>query len=103
MSDDPVRTRLRLDDGEEVAFQEYFVKLRHDVVVDAVRFEGAETARRRPGVLDALAAAETVVVAPSNPVVSIGPILAVPRHRGAAGGDGATRSWPSRRSWRAAP
>jgi len=78
MSDDPVRTRLRLDDELEVAFQEYFVKLRHSVVVESVRFEGAETARPAPGVLDALESAEIVVVAPSNPVVSIGPILAVP-------------------------
>ena len=78
MSDDPVRTRLRLEDGQEVAFQEYFVKLRHCVVVDSVRFEGAETASPAPGVLDVLESAEIIVVAPSNPVVSIGPILAVP-------------------------
>jgi LPPG:FO 2-phospho-L-lactate transferase len=58
MSDDPVRTRLRLDDELEVAFQEYFVKLRHSVVVESVRFEGAETARPAPGVLDALESAE---------------------------------------------
>ncbi len=77
MSDDPVRTRLRLADSQEVAFQEYFVKLRHSVVVESVRFEGAETARPAPGVLEALESAEIVVVAPSNPVVSIGPILAV--------------------------
>jgi LPPG:FO 2-phospho-L-lactate transferase len=77
MSDDPVRTRLRLADGEEVAFQEYFVKLRHSVVVTEVRFEGAELARPGPAVLDALEAAEVIVVAPSNPIVSIGPILAV--------------------------
>jgi LPPG:FO 2-phospho-L-lactate transferase len=78
MSDDPVRTRLRLEGAQEVAFQEYFVKLRHSVVVDSVRFAGAEVARPAPGVLAALEAAEVVVVAPSNPVVSIGPILAVP-------------------------
>ena len=78
MSDDPVRTRLRLEDGQEVAFQEYFVKLRHGVVVGSVRFEGAETASPAPGVLDTLESAEIIVVAPSNPVVSVGPILAVP-------------------------
>ena len=78
MSDDPVRTWLRLADGRDVAFQEYFVKLGHAVVVASVRFEGAETARPAPGVLEALASAEMIVVAPSNPVVSIGPILAVP-------------------------
>jgi LPPG:FO 2-phospho-L-lactate transferase len=78
MSDDLVRTRLRLEDGQEVAFQEYFVKLRHSVVVGSVRFEGAEAASPAPGVLDVLESAEIIVVAPSNPVVSIGPILAVP-------------------------
>lgn len=78
MSDDPVRTRLGLADQREVAFQEYFVKLRHSVVVDSVRFEGAAQARPAPGVLEALGSAQIIVVAPSNPIVSIGPILAVP-------------------------
>lgn len=77
MSDDPVRTRLRLGEADEVAFQEYFVKLRHSVVVEGVRFVGADVAQPAPGVLAALETAEVVVVAPSNPVVSIGPILAV--------------------------
>jgi LPPG:FO 2-phospho-L-lactate transferase len=79
MSDDPVRTRLLLAvDGTEVSFQEYFVRLHHAEPVNAVRFEGVEHARPSPGVLDALEQAEMVVVCPSNPVVSIGPILAVP-------------------------
>ncbi len=79
MSDEPVRTRLRLaETAEEVAFQEYFVKLRHDVPVSAVRFDGAAQAAAAPGVLEALGSAETVLICPSNPVVSIGPILAVP-------------------------
>jgi LPPG:FO 2-phospho-L-lactate transferase len=78
MSDDPVRTRLRLGDGEEIDFQEYFVKLRHAVAVTEVRFSGAADARPAPGVLEAIRDAEVVVVAPSNPVVSIAPILAVP-------------------------
>ena len=78
MSDDPVRTRLSLRDGGEVAFQEYFVKLRHSVAVSKVRFEGAELASPAPGVLEALETADAVIVAPSNPVVSIGPILSVP-------------------------
>ena len=83
VTDDPVRTRLTLADpdgspGEEVAFQDYFVARRHDVPVASVRFAGAETATPAPGVLDALAAAGTVIVAPSNPIVSIGPVLAVP-------------------------
>ncbi len=78
MSDDPVRTHLRLADGPEVGFQEYFVRLGHDVAVRGVRFAGSETARPAPGVIEALDAGERVVVCPSNPVVSIGPILSVP-------------------------
>jgi LPPG:FO 2-phospho-L-lactate transferase len=78
MSDDPVRTRLQLVDGPEVAFQDYFVRLRHDAAVSGVRFDGVEDARPGPGVLEALADAAVIVVCPSNPVVSIGPLLAVP-------------------------
>jgi LPPG:FO 2-phospho-L-lactate transferase len=78
VTDDPLRTRLQLVDGPEVGFQEYFVRLRHDVPVSGVRFEGAEQARPGPGVLQALGAADVIVVCPSNPVVSIGPLLAVP-------------------------
>jgi LPPG:FO 2-phospho-L-lactate transferase len=78
-TDDPVRTVLTLaGSGEEVAFQDYFVRLQHAVPVAAVRFEGAPASKPAPGVLEALAAAGTVVVAPSNPVVSIGPVMAVP-------------------------
>jgi LPPG:FO 2-phospho-L-lactate transferase len=78
VTDDPLRTRLRLVDGPEIGFQEYFVRLRHDVAVAAVRFEGSEGARPGPGVLEAISGADTIVVCPSNPVVSIGPLLAVP-------------------------
>ena len=83
VTDDPVRTRLTLADAdgspsEEVAFQDYFVARRHDVPVASVRVEGAEKASPAPGVLAALATADTVIVAPSNPIVSIGPVLAVP-------------------------
>ncbi len=78
VTDDPLRTRLQLVDGPEVGFQEYFVRLRHDVPVSGVRFAGAEEARPGPGVIEALEAAEIIVVCPSNPVVSIGPLLAVP-------------------------
>lgn len=83
-SDDPVRTMVTVvdpggpADGVEVGFQEYFVGRRHDVDVRAVRFDGAPSARPAPGVLETLADAEVVVIAPSNPVVSIGPVLAVP-------------------------
>jgi len=78
VTDDPLRTRLLLDGGDEVGFQEYFVKLHHDVAVREVRFTGAAEARPGPGVLAAIAEADTVVVCPSNPVVSIDPLLAVP-------------------------
>jgi len=83
MSDQPVRTRVTLADpplGEspEVAFQDYFVRLHHEVPVRALRFDGADEARPAPGVLEAIGAADLVVCCPSNPVVSIGPILAVP-------------------------
>ncbi|MGH9296953.1 MAG: 2-phospho-L-lactate transferase CofD family protein, partial [Acidimicrobiales bacterium] len=78
MSDDPVRTRMTLAGGREVAFQEYFVGMRHSVAVTGVRFEGADVARPARGVIDILEAASTLVIAPSNPVVSIGPVLAVP-------------------------
>jgi len=86
-SDDPLRTRLTVagpDGGpREIAFQEYFVRLQHSVPVQALRFEGAETARPAPGVLEAIETAETVVIAPSNPLVSIGPVVAVPGVRAA--------------------
>jgi LPPG:FO 2-phospho-L-lactate transferase len=78
VTDDPLRTRLQLVDGPEVGFQEYFVHRKHDVVVASVRFEGAEQARPAPGVLEALDLATTIIVCPSNPVVSIDPLLAVP-------------------------
>ncbi len=82
MSDDPVSTRItvRRPGGEpvELAMQEWFVRERAEPPVTAVRFDGAAAARPAPGVLEALAAAETVLVCPSNPVISIGPILAVP-------------------------
>jgi LPPG:FO 2-phospho-L-lactate transferase len=78
MSNDRVRTHLELADGGEVEFQEYFVRLRHSVAVRSVRFAGAAEATPAPGVLDAIDAADVVVIAPSNPIVSIGPILAVP-------------------------
>ena len=78
MTDDGVATMVTLATGREVSFQEYFVGLRHDVAVASVRFAGADTARPAPGVLDAIETAERIVIAPSNPLVSIGPIRAVP-------------------------
>ncbi len=78
MSDDRIETRLELVEGGEVAFQEYFVHLHHSVPIRAVRFDGVDEAEPAPRVLDAVRDADLVVIAPSNPVVSIGPVLAVP-------------------------
>ncbi|HEX5266336.1 MAG TPA: 2-phospho-L-lactate transferase [Acidimicrobiales bacterium] len=83
MSEDPVRTVLTVEGEGELSFQQYFVARRHDVTVESVRFSGAEAATPGPGVLDTLATAEAVVICPSNPIVSIGPILAVPGIAGA--------------------
>ena len=77
MSDQPVSTMLDTSMGT-LTFQEYFVRERHQVDVQAVRFEGAEQARPAPGVIDSIESAEAIIFAPSNPVTSIGPILAVP-------------------------
>lgn len=77
MSDDRVRTIVSTDDGE-LSFQEYFVRRRQQDEVRALRFDGADSARPAHGVIDALQDADAVIVAPSNPLVSIGPILAVP-------------------------
>ena len=75
-SDDRLRTWLETPAGP-FPFQEWFVARRHRDEVDALRFEGEETARPAPGVLDALTAADLILLAPSNPYVSVGPILAV--------------------------
>jgi LPPG:FO 2-phospho-L-lactate transferase len=77
MSDAPVRTTIRTPDGT-FAFQEYFVRDKALAEVVGVDYEGAAAARPAPGVLEAIVAADLVVVCPSNPVTSIGPILAVP-------------------------
>ncbi len=76
-SDDPVRTFVLTEEGE-LDFQSWFVRRRHADPVSAVRYHGADDARPAPGVLEALAEADRVVIAPSNPFVSIGPILAIP-------------------------
>lgn len=83
VTDDPVRTRLVLDasstlpGGTDISFQEYFVRYRHDLPVSAVRFDGADTAQLSERAADALATADVVVIAPSNPIVSIGPLRAI--------------------------
>ena len=76
-SDQRIETRVTLASGDEVGFQDYFVRLGHNVAISKVRFVGVEAARPAPGVLEAIADADVVVIAPSNPVVSIGPVLAV--------------------------
>ncbi|MGI9612585.1 MAG: 2-phospho-L-lactate transferase [Acidimicrobiales bacterium] len=78
VTDDRLRTMVTTADEGEITFQEYFVRRQHAVAVSAVRFDGAETSRPAAGVLEAIAAAAVIIVAPSNPVVSIDPVLAVP-------------------------
>ena len=75
-TDDRLRTWVETYEGE-LTFQEWFVRRGHRDEVLGVRFEGAETARPAPGVLEALDEADLIVIAPSNPFVSIGPVLAV--------------------------
>jgi LPPG:FO 2-phospho-L-lactate transferase len=79
-TDDRVRTWIQTDAGE-MDFQEYFVRRGQQDAVRAVRFDGIEAARPSPAAIAALEAAELVVIGPSNPIVSIGPILAVPGMR----------------------
>jgi LPPG:FO 2-phospho-L-lactate transferase len=102
MTDSPVETRVTIEMGDhvrplgglrarsgptegpagtglvEIGFQEFFVGLRHSVDVKSVRFDGIELAQAAPGVIEAIEAAEVVVICPSNPIVSIGPVMAVP-------------------------
>ncbi len=77
VTDDILRTWVTVEGEGEISFQEYFVHRQHSVAVSAVRFEGADKSRPADGVLDAIESAERVVIAPSNPIVSIGPVLAV--------------------------
>jgi LPPG:FO 2-phospho-L-lactate transferase len=81
-TDEPLRTWLDTPNGS-FDFQHWFVARAHRDPVDRVRFEGASDARPAPGVLEALHDAELILIAPSNPFVSIGPILAVARIRSA--------------------
>ena len=81
-TDDRLRTMITIPEGE-VDFQTYYVRRGHADPVLGIRFDGAEAARPAPGVLEAIAAADVVVIAPSNPFISIDPILAVPGIRAA--------------------
>jgi LPPG:FO 2-phospho-L-lactate transferase len=77
MTDSPVRTEVDTDEGT-LDFQDYFVRRRQEPEVSGVRFRGVDAARPTAAVLAAVADAIAIVVAPSNPIVSIGPILALP-------------------------
>lgn len=81
-TDDPLRTMVRTADGW-LTFQEYFVKRRHRDEVVEVRFEGAEDASPAPGVLEAIRDADRLIIGPSNPPLSIWPILAIEEVRSA--------------------
>lgn len=83
VTDDRIETRITVPGLGEIGFQEYFVGHRHAVPVESVRIAGVDDAKPAPGVLDALAEAERIVICPSNPIVSIGPVVAVPGIRDA--------------------
>ncbi|MEA1902068.1 MAG: 2-phospho-L-lactate transferase [Actinomycetota bacterium] len=80
-TDDLLRTEVRIDRDGWISFQEYFVKRQAQPEVLELRFAGAIEASPAPGVVEALAAADVVVIAPSNPPLSIWPILDIPRIR----------------------
>jgi LPPG:FO 2-phospho-L-lactate transferase len=82
MSDDRIETRVTTPQGE-ISFQEFFVKEHWSLEVTAVRFSDAEESQPAPGVIAAIFHAEAIIVCPSNPITSIGPILAVPGIRSA--------------------
>ncbi len=89
VTDDRLRTKIRTDDGV-IDFQEYFVKRRTEGHAWEIIFEGGESARPAPGVLESIREASSVILTPSNPLVSIGPLLAVPGVREALRETGAT-------------
>jgi len=90
MTDDRVATRITAREPSgaitELAMQDWFVRRRAEPPVVSVRFEGVEASRPAPGVVEAIESAETILVCPSNPVISIGPVLAVPGVRAALRG-----------------
>ncbi|HET7440256.1 MAG TPA: 2-phospho-L-lactate transferase [Terriglobales bacterium] len=77
MSNSRVESRIKTPIGE-LSFEEYFVQRWYQDPVESVRFAGADEAQPAPGVIDAIMSADAILLAPSNPVTSIGPILAVP-------------------------
>src|SRR5258707_7415659 len=80
MSDSPVPTIIDSNEGP-LHFQEYLVKRRTEPIVKSIRFANVESTRPAPGVLEAIRDADRIVICPSNPLISIGPILAVPQIR----------------------
>ncbi len=78
VTNDRLSTMVTTVDEGEISFQRYFVGRHHDVAVTSVRFDGAESTRPAPGVVEAIDGAERIIIAPSNPAVSIDPVLAVP-------------------------
>jgi LPPG:FO 2-phospho-L-lactate transferase len=80
MSDSPIPTIIESNEGP-LHFQEYLVKRRTEPVVKGVYFEGVESAQPAPGVIEAIREADRILICPSNPLISIGPILAVPQIR----------------------
>ncbi len=82
-TDQPLRTKLQTDSGKWLDFQDYFVRRQHRDSIGGLRFDGADQARPAPGVMEAIRRAAAIVIAPSNPPLSIWPILAVPGIRAA--------------------
>ncbi len=82
MSNDAIETRVETPDGE-ISFQEYFVKQRWQPEVKKIFYAGVESSRAAPGVLETIRGAAAIIICPSNPITSIGPILAVPGVRDA--------------------
>jgi len=78
MSEDPCPTRVDLNDGRKIHFEDYMIREGAPDAVEAVDLSAAQSAAPGPGVLEAIASARLILVCPSNPVVSVGPILAVP-------------------------
>jgi LPPG:FO 2-phospho-L-lactate transferase len=78
VTDDVVQTVVELASGEQVSFQQYFVEMRHEPMINGISFDGIEHAKPGPDVIETLTRSERIFIAPSNPFVSIAPILGVP-------------------------
>jgi LPPG:FO 2-phospho-L-lactate transferase len=90
MSDDPIRTWVRTGTAGWCGFQEFMIRERAEGLIEGLEYRGAEQARPGEGVLEAIAGARAIVIGPSNPLASIGPILAVPEiHDALTGSDAA--------------